>query len=327
MRISRGAFLLVFGLTIIGCRKDPDFLHYRKYEAAQTYSKTQKVKDFNGILDLDILWVIDNSGSMLDHQNSVIRNTDTFVNIFTRNSSLHWKMGLISTDTIDQPYEGFDQFNPLDYTKADAVPRFRTAVRNLGTSGSALEMTFEPIINALTRYRQFVRPNSMLAIIVVSDAPEQSRFDAIEFLRRLQTFKPDLSKVVFYGVLGPVDWCRATDDTWIWGGSDYYQVLQSVQGKTFPICSADFGNNLVTLGEDLYQRISTPKIYLDARPDVKTIQVLYQGNEIPGGPKADGGLWYYDYDLNAIVFYDLSFAPGDTEEIEVKFDEDVGRSI
>jgi hypothetical protein len=324
-RLTLGAVLTVFCLTLFACKKDGDFLYYRIYDEPQSFSTTQKVKDFSGVLDLDILWIIDNSGSMGAYQTQVIQNTDDFITAFSGGSRLRWKMGLISTDGRDKTYEGFDPAKPLDYTDPNSVPRFRTAVRKLGTNGSQMEKVFEPIINHLTANKTFLRPGATLAIIAITDAPEQSSYRSGEFLKRLQALKPDLTKVLFYGAFAPMSWCYPSqDDMFAWPGSEYEKLTQSLQGKTYPICSSDFGKEMLSIGQDLFKRTTTPKVFLQARANPSTIRVFYKGTEIPGGPKSKKGYWTYDYDLNAIIFHDLSFAPGDQEEIEVLYDEDLG---
>src|SRR5687768_4795521 len=46
---------------------------------------------------VDILWVIDNSGSMGDKQIAVSMNASTFMSNFVTKTNLVWKMGLLST--------------------------------------------------------------------------------------------------------------------------------------------------------------------------------------------------------------------------------------
>lgn len=81
---------------------------------------------------------------------------------------------------------------------------------------------------------------------------------------------------------------------------------------------------MADLGKDLVSRVSSPRIFLDYRPRPSTIRVLYRGREVQPGLPGSGGHWFYDQDLNAIVFHDLAFAPGDDESVEIRYDEDNG---
>ncbi len=52
--------------------------------------------------------------------------------------------------------------------------------------------------------------------------------------------------------------------------------------------------------------------------------MIYKGEDLKGGLKEEKGYWLYDFDLNAILFHDLNFAPGDKEEVTVEYREDDG---
>jgi hypothetical protein len=92
-------------------------------------------------------------------------------------------------------------------------------------------------------------------------------------------------------------------------------------GQTFPLCK-DFGTSLVNIAHDIVTRVSHRAIYLTARPDTTTLKVLYQGKELPAGPEEQGGMWVYDFGLNAIVFHSLDFAVNDSDSVQIIFEED-----
>ena len=71
--------------------------------------------------------------------------------------------------------------------------------------------------------------------------------------------------------------------------------------------------------EDLVTRVERPYIALKERPLTSSIRVTYKGAILSGGLLEDGGYWIYDFDLNRIVFHNLNFAPGDTEEVTVSY--------
>jgi hypothetical protein len=66
----------------------------------------QQVEDPNAVYfdpSVDILFVVDNSGSMGSHQTNLIRNIDLFVNAFLNNSILDYNIGVykILTNFLD----------------------------------------------------------------------------------------------------------------------------------------------------------------------------------------------------------------------------------
>lgn len=217
---------------------------------------------------------------------------------------------------------GLDPTDLMDYSMPNAGARFKAAVRRLGLDGDAYEKTFIPVQNALTRYPNFARPGAYLAIILVSDAPEQSRMSVQDFLKVLVAAKGDLKHVLFYGFMAPRDWCpMSADDEWYWRGSPFEELLTHVGGAAYKLCDPQFGRNLSNLGSNLAKAVTIPRIFLDQRPRVASLKVMYHGQEIPGGPK---GFWTYNYSANAIELNDLSFAPGDNESVRVLYDIDDG---
>jgi hypothetical protein len=327
MTLGRPLWILTL-LVLLSCGRNTDFLHHIvPTPPPELLSKSYPVKELVGDSRVDILWVIDNSGSMYEDQMEVIRNTKVFMDEFTLKTVVDWKMGLISTDQNGRPYVGFPGTPALDKKSPDPVGVFQAAVGNLGTSGSAEEMLYTPVKKALTSHPDFLRDDAMLAIIHISDAPEQSwDLTSQEFLDFLAIEKGDLVRVLGYGVLWPEEWCPqfSGDDLFTFAGSKYEELFSAIKGKTYPLCNMDFGRDLADLGKDIVKRITSPRIPLTKRPKVSTIRVIYKDQDLPGGLKEEGGFWIYDFGLNAILFHDLDFAPGDKEEVKVEYREDDG---
>jgi hypothetical protein len=317
---------LILGLATVGtagCR-DADFLYHEAVPTPATVQFTRAVREMQGSDLVDILWVIDNSGSMSTYQQEVIANTDLFMQEFTRKSQVRWRMGLISTDESENPYLGFR--SPFEWTAANPVNLFRAAVGRLGTGGSGTEKSFVPVLTHLRRNPTFLRPGASLALVFVTDAEEQSSQSEGDFLTQLAQVRGRADQLLAYGVFGADDLgCGAGngEGRWDYAGSPYEGVIASVNGRVYPICQP-FGPSLSDLARDLVQRVNTPVLYLGRRPDPSTLVVRHKGVVIPGGPKELGGYWRYDYDRVAIVFHDLSFAIGNTEEVEVTFEEAPG---
>lgn len=314
---------LLFGL--LQCSKDTEFLHHVDPLMAPRASITHhKVRSLKGDSDIDILWVIDNSGSMGDDQAAVIANTSLFMNEFTQSTMTRWKMGLISTSDYENPYLGFNGFGLLDWTLSNPIPIFQSAVARLGTDGDITEKEYDPIVNHLRAHPDFLRPKAWLATIILTDEPEQSRLSTTVFLSEMATLHGNSKRQLFYGVLAAVEW--GCSGGLYYRGSKFEELFNLVgkNGKTFSLCSPDFGINLAEIGKDIVSRLDKPRVSLESRPIVESIEVLYLGKRLPAGFPADGGVWTYDFEANAIIFYDLSFAPGDNEFVTIRYDPDAG---
>ncbi|RYZ72245.1 MAG: VWA domain-containing protein [Proteobacteria bacterium] len=313
--------LSVMGLASgLGCQ-DEKFL-YLSQQTDRTVSQTAMIREVHGSSGVDILWVIDNSGSMATPQKSVVDNAEKFMEEFSK-ASVDWKLGLISTDDSEKPFLGFN--SSFDRSSADPVGVFGRAVDSLGTNGSASERAFDPIINSLKNFPTFLRPKKALAVIIVTDVEDQSRLTAPQFLASFKSIIGDRPYYT-YGIFGAPDFnCQAMDDRWQYAGSRYEEFMNSSSShQVYPLCSADYGVALANIGRDISTVIARPQIDLTDRPETSTIRVDYKGRLLPGGPQEDGGYWYYDYGLNAIVFYSLEFSTDETDSVSITYEKTGG---
>ncbi|MEQ1877537.1 MAG: vWA domain-containing protein [Bdellovibrionia bacterium] len=293
------------------------------------YSKTLEFKLANTTVTIpavDIIWVIDNSGSMGDEQQDVIDNTSRFMSTFTANTQLKWKMGLLSTDEAQDQFVGFTPETALDSTTPNPVPIFQNAVARLGTGGSNIEHMFIPVLNNLRKYPDFLTPNAYLAIIVVTDEDEGGErpggVTASSFVTQLTALKGgDKSKIVSYGVFETTLDCLSGFN---YTFSRYWDFMRRVTSTKYPLCDPNFGQLLTSIGEDLISRISTidPVILLDAKPIPSTIRLTYKGNVLRSGFKEEGGVWIYDPVYNVIRITNVSILDSGVRAIQVAFDID-----
>lgn len=314
---------LVVGLGVFGCGRNTDFLTHFVKQPPEMFSGTHKLTELQRESRVDILFVIDNSGSMGSHQQALIKNADDFINSFVTRGGLDWKIGILSTDVSNPPFIGFTPKDPLNYLTPDAIKLFKDAVDTLGTNGDTTERTFAPVEKWLKQYPDFNRTNAVLALVMITDAEEQSQIKAADFISFLAQTKTSLKNVVAYGVYAAQDFgCTIADSMWNYAGSPYEEVIKATSGSVYPLCK-DFGVNLAALGKDLFRRVSRPTIQLKTRPVVSTLKVTHHGEVLKGGVMSEGGVWVYDFDQNAILFNDLDFAkdePEDLQEVEVAYE-------
>ncbi len=321
MRVGISVLGVLGLLTLSGCAREGGFLYYVRNETAVLYEATHPLKELQGQRKVDILWVIDNSASMDPHQNALIKNADTFIDEFTTKGGLglEWKMGVLSTDVSDTPFIGFPMNKVLTYESPDAVADFRAAIRKLGTAGDYVEQAFGPLKKHLGNYPDFLRKQATLAVIFLTDAPDQSRIEPTDLFQFLSALKGDPKKIVFYGAFAAKDFNCETMEGLTYAGSSYETLIDKTKGKVYKLCG-DFGMNLADLSRDLVTRVEHPYIALPDRPRTETLRVTHKGKDLPGGPVDFQGYWIYDFDLNRVVFHSLKFAPGDDEEVSVSYE-------
>jgi hypothetical protein len=314
--------LLFFTMSASGCR-DRELLYEVQNHTASVTSVEQRVRDLIGESKVDVLWVIDNSLSMGSHQNAVIAGTSAFMAEFTRVSTLHWRMGLLSSDRNQAPFVGLDSSQRLQWDSVDPVRSFQNAVGRLGINGSYSEAFRDPVLGALLRNPDFFRPGAHLVLISVTDDQDWSSATPDRFKAELAAFKGDLKKVSLYGIYGATD-LNCSSEFWTYAGSDREDFIQQTGGKMYRICDPAFATNLVEIGKSAVKKVISPKIFLRTLPIVRTIRVLYQGRELAAGPAESGGVWFYDPAANAIIFHDLGFSQSDVDSVKVEYVADDG---
>lgn len=336
--------ILLLLLSFISCKQKngfDDYLHQNNPAAQERANNGHPLATLNVEGEIDILWVIDNSGSMQTIQNNVIANSKIFMEQFVKQKYIKWKMGLISTDKRDRPRIGFDVafdstlVDHSDPTSLDqVVNQFQNAVSGLGTDGSASEYTFYNILRLIQEYDAkipFIRSNAHLAIIMVTDEVEQSnefgsQYQALTFLNTIRAYVNPQRQIRFYGAF---DFKDLKDCNSSWGdsyaGSAFEEIITETGGFHISACVSDFGNKLVEVGKDIASLAGRPSLLLKDRPKVETLKVYYENKLLPPGKQEDGGFWFYEEEFNTINFYTLEFVDDvENASFRVKYDIDDG---
>jgi hypothetical protein len=331
---------LVSALALVGCGRDSSLLYYytdpQLDEMAGATATTSSMVSEIRSRGVDVLWVIDNSGSMSTHQQNVIKNTKLFMDELTQIKFLKWNMALLSSDLSEVPYLGMGPGGYFGWTSNNPVKVFQDAVGKLGTNGSATEQFFDPIEKQLNAYPGFIKsnPDNVLALIFVTDAVEQSdKYDGAQFVKYLDRVKGSRDNWVAYGGFAAEDLgflpCDADSSEWNYSSSEYRTVIEASKGKMMSLCDPQFGKRLAEFGNDLVSRVKKPRVLLKDRPRLSTLRVFFSGKELKGGPANLGGVWNYDPENNAIVFESLDFVSGASEsaKVDVRFVRDTGFDV
>lgn len=283
---------------------------------------------------VDVLFVIDDSGSMSSHQNNLARNMDTFVDEFTKLKLIDYHIGVISSsindpDTLagDGHLSDLGGYTYVDRNTPNAVTVLKTNLK-LGAIGSATEKFFDPIALALSDpllngYNGgFYRKNAHLVVIILTDTDDQSsRHTASSIMSFLLNLKNnDKKKILSYAAYSP------TSD-WNCPGEGYgTRELDAFLGQTInagknivSLCDVDFGQKLVDFSKEIVDVVNKP-IVLSRPPVISSIKVMYGTQEIPSHPETG---WSFDPIQNAIVFgpnLQLDESQPEGTGIDVSFD-------
>ena len=259
----------------------------------------------------DIIFSIDTSGSMNDDANRLAENFETFIHELS-NYTNDWQIiianaddGCMATPTILTPstsnYKEIFQQNVFSYGGYH-TESLLTVARN------AVENTDSGECNA-----DFLRSNAMLHIVTVSDEPEQSNWTSSmqwnTLVEQIQNKKGNPNMVRVSGITGsviPSEAMACYADV----GTGYWEAINATGGIWLDICS-DWSN--IESLEQLAQASVILDSYILDNPAIEsTIEVA-----VNGIPNIND--WYFDMDMNAVVFE--TNIPVEGDHIDIKYGE------
>ncbi|MFN7142178.1 MAG: choice-of-anchor D domain-containing protein [Myxococcota bacterium] len=252
---------------------------------------------------IDVLWVIDNSGSMAQEQARVAAAIRSFFDWFTT-LNLDYQMGVITTDVVNPVYSGRLVGTPTFIDDATVAPEAELAeaievgTEDMGDESGlqAVELALsEPLIS--TDNLGFLRPDANLAIVFLSDEPEYSANDAAHYVSFLGTLKADPEDILVSGILG--DYGTGCTNTCEGLPQDarpsdkYLDVISAFGGVSGSICTCDLSPILDEIGMETTRYIRS-FILSDVPTDPSAIVVYVDGEEATG--------WTWIEMTNEIVF-------------------------
>lgn len=269
---------------------------------------------------IDVLWVIDNSNSMLAEQRKLGDNFNAFMRYY-ESSGLDWHIGVISTDMRDEEHRGKLQgaagFRWVDPTVPDPTGVF-AQMALLGRDGTGDETGRAAIQAALTEPKLsstnlgFYRDDARLSVIVVSDEDDHSASNPASepFIDWLTTLKPDPTLVTVSAIVALETGCPSNDT-----GYEYIALAEATGGTAYSICEEDWTTILEQIGVRAagLQRV----FYLSELPQPGTLDVWIEDQgQIFTFVEGDDYEW--NEVLNAIEF--ARYTPRATAEVHAVYE-------
>jgi hypothetical protein len=278
---------------------------------------------------VDVLFVVDNSGSMADHQRSLAENFPSFVDYFV-DSSLDWHIGVVSTDVDHGPDAGRLQevagLRWVDQDTPDPHGVF-AQMAMIGTTGSSDESGRAAAMQALTDPKLsnanagFYREDARLSVVFISDQNdssglEPSRNEFIDFLINLKQDPEEVSASAIVPQQG--DACVFEGV-----GTDYTLVAQATGGLAYSICEEDWSVMLEQLG--VASAGLRTEYFLTEIPLVESLEVTVVDGESTMWGALDGEgcavtscfTFQYNEVRNSVVLVDL--VPGPLAEVQIHY--------
>jgi len=257
---------------------------------------------------LDVLWVIDNSGSMNQFQTNLSTNISSFMTAFAATGA-DYNMAVITTDR----YTFSTILTPL-------TPNVEQELSNLvmtGIMGSGMEKGIEMSYRSLNSATaagpggNFFRVDATLIVIYVSDEQDWSGGWG-NYTTFFDTIKPP-GQFVPYGVIADVPaGCQYTASNGalrtLQPGYGYWDLIDYYGGSWYSICATDWGVQL----QDLAGEVTGRRMFELEEPDPikSTIEVTVNGQVTTE--------WEYDETTNSVIFAE-GHVPDEGQTINIDY--------
>ena len=260
--------------------------------------------------DVDILWVIDDSGSMADNQDSLARNFNNFITQFL-DKKIDFKMAITTTDGTSIR-NGKMVGDSSKLTSASAIGNRNAFINNftkwvkVGTSGSGIEQGLKTASSFLDRYAaSYLRTDAYLAIVFLSDEEDQSNSKVTDYIARFQATKRTKGMVKAYSIVAQ---SQQSTKKWETLGLRYNQVSKAT-GGTISDISDDFSATLKDIGGSIVNLID--RFALAESPYQDKISVYVNNVKQVTG-------WSFDISTHSLKF-NANAIPLEGARIEIRY--------
>lgn len=285
---------------------------------------------------VDVLFVIDNSGSMSEEQANLAANFANFIG-GAQAFQNDYQLGVVTTD-MDRATESGRLQGSRIIRRGPNVEREFEDTSDVGTNGAGEEKGLEAAQKALSdplifdsqsacnnnaacnapdlciegfcggSNRGFLRDDAALEVVFVSDEDDYSAGTLnfyVDFFKNIKGFRNEgrfRANAIVGANNGRAAACESNNGA-ADAGRRYVEVADRTNGQVFSICDASFGNSLREIGDRAF---GLPVQFFLTRPAVpESIEV-----SVNGAPRRNG--WTYDAPSNSILFDEAAVPqPGD----------------
>jgi hypothetical protein len=234
---------------------------------------------------LDLLLVVDNSGSMEEEQQNLSTKLES---LLSRVDKSDWQIAVTTTDSADGCRQGL-----IRKSDTNAKSEFSRLV-NQGTNGDGVERGISQAVRGLSSNCLFtskwLRDDSAVAVLFISDEDNCS-IDSNgsygcqgeaglqsthlgDYLKSIRTLGTDAR---VYGLIWHPTQTQAQCTTGTSKGNAYAQLIEESKGMWGSICDADYSKTLTAISEDVAKILKLEHV-LAKQPTDGTLKVLVDGS-------------------------------------------------
>lgn len=249
----------------------------------------------------DILFVIDDSGSMSLIQDELKTNFDLFLEQL--NSLAHFHIGVITT-SCHIPEKCGSLVN--GYVTPETPDRAEVISKNLsvGVEGYYQETPLDSLHAATSKAKSdgfnkgFLRDQASLLTVIVTDAEDQSKIGGEELARNLFALKAE-SSVFAHGIMVTAnDNVCARDDFFTKAVKLESFIVDWMKGSTTSVCSPSFGRELADIARK-FTGLTSRRVPLMIAPKEPSLRLYVNGVELRRGLPEES--WTYSPLENEII--------------------------
>lgn len=222
---------------------------------------------------LDITWVVDNSGSMIDNAATVRRNFSQFVSSLQKSADLRFALishrGSFTTDlNLPLASSNFLQINQyvgstdsLEITATAFCPRAPASKSECGKLRAASRSSGHDFSAIAGTLQSFLRPEAKKIFVFTTD--DESKVSSKLFLGAFRETWPSQNPAVF----AFIGFGHALSPCAVKEGREYENLVAATEGRAFNICDRDWTSSFTVLEkaiEDNLDRWVSPPIQLPA---------------------------------------------------------------
>lgn len=301
----------------------------------ESYVPVSQSLEVKAQTDVDILFVVDNSGSMQEEQVGIGNKIGGFLD---KIKNLNWQIAITTTDDrtstpitgdTNRPW-GDGQFRPFDSNSgsqyilsasqvslSDAQSKLSNAIQ-MGIGGSGTERGINATYRAVERsvqagpQKDFFRSNAKLAVVVISDEDECStglsgcpsasadKSNPQNLISQIQNTLGPNKGFSFHSIIAiPGDSSCTTGGN---AGNVYKSLSNLTSGVVSSVCSSDYSTPLSSIGSRVVELVNSVTLSckpVDLNGDGKAdVQIeLADGRTLNNGFEVNGMNMYFQTPL------------------------------
>jgi len=239
---------------------------------------------------------------MLTFQTLLGTNMANFMNMFL-SFSPDYKIAFITTD--DPTFVG----NVITPNSGDPALESTDTIDSIGTHGSANETGLDQLYVCFTmgECTNFVRPNSKVVAIFMSDEPDNSIMTPTAVKNYFDTYLPN--EFIPFAIIGDIPSGCSTSNMFASAGWGYWHIINDYGSTWWSICNEDWGSQM----EEVALSLALKSTFELGEPDpvVDSIRVFINGQEVTEG-------WEYVEEHNHVAF-ETEHVPSTGDTIEISY--------